>query len=263
MSIIAIAMIVIGLFLIFNPTFASGAEGDMMVKVTLTVEGEIQTEDLGAAGDLQKPMYYIWLDPDGDSSDARYDNGAGPLAHEIQFDTGRLRLTVINGENTYYGWYNESVSWTDTENNIQASIVDTNSLQVSFPLSLIGSPSTLEISAMASSSTSSALDNTGTGSGSADGWIIISDTSVEASYEESDIISETVSTNFNITKIEAQIYSEAQTEDTTDDTDTTDDAMDSEEDDTETGGIGIEIWLLLIIILVIIVIAVIVLRKKK
>lgn len=260
LSILATAMIIIGLLLLFSPNFASGEEDNMMMKFILTVEGEIQTEDPWITGNTAfnewaKPMYYIWLDYNGNSSDARYGNGVGPLAHEIRFDSGRLSLTVLDDENLFYGWYNESVSWTNKENNIRGSIVNSGkSLEVSFPLSLINSPSTLEISAMASPYTSGALDNTGSGDGSSDGWITIVNTSEVANYEDDDAYNETLVwpsglsgssrlPNFNITNLEVRLYLEEQKD--------------------GSSGIGIEIWLLLIVILVIVVVAIISLRKKK
>jgi len=267
-SIILLIIMIISAVLIFYSGIALGDDNDTMIKVSLTVEGEIQTEDLWTTGEIAfnewaKPMYYIWLDDNGNSADARYGNGAGSSAHQIRFDTGRLYIEVINGEITTYGPIYEtsagSNEWADTENNIQASIINNKkSLQVIFPLSLINNPSTLEISAMASSWTTSAIDNTGSGSGNVDGWIIISDTSVENSYEKMDVTNEVLNwpsglsnnesiSNFNIEKIEAQLYFS--------------DEVNGDSIETEQ---GLDLWLIIIIIvIIIIVIAVIILRKKR
>jgi hypothetical protein len=247
----------------------------MIIKVTLTVEGNIQTEDLWTTGatsynDWAKPMYYIWLDDNGNSADARYGNGAGPSTHQIRFDTGRLYLEVINGDITTYGPITETAfgsnQWSDNTYNIHASIINNGkSLQVSFPLSLIDFSPTLEISAMTSPWTTSAVDNTGSGSGNNDGWIIISNTSIENSYEDTDVPDEsliwpsglsnsTVIPNFNISKIEAQLF-----------------FMENGDSDhrlengaIRDGAIGFEIWLIIIaIIIVIIVIALIMMKKKQ
>lgn len=261
-------LLVIALVLVFCPGLAFGQDDNTMVKVTLTVEGEIQTEDLWTTGETAfnewaKPMYYIWLDNNGDSADARYGNGAGPSAHQIRFDTGRLYIEVLNGEITTYGPIYEtsagSNEWVDTEYDIQASIINNKkSLQVTFPLSLINNPSTLEISAMASSWTTSAIDNTGSGSGNVGGWIIISDSSIENSYEEMDVTNEVLSwpsglsnnesiSNFNIEKIEVQLYFS--------------DEVNGDSIETEQ---GLDLWLIIIIVaIIIIVIAVIILRKKR
>ncbi len=267
-AIMLIILLVIALVLIFYPGLAFGQDNDAMVKATLTVEAEIQTEDLWTTGETAfnewaKPMYYIWLDDNGNSADARYGNGAGPSTHQIRFDTGRLYIEVLNGEITTYGPIYEtsagSNEWADTENNIQASIINNKkSLQVTFPLSLINNPSTLEISAMASPWTTSALDNTGSGSGNVDGWIIISDTSVENSYEEMDVTNEVLSwpsglsnnesiSNFNIEKIEAQLYFFDEVNG----------------DGTETAQ-GLDIWFIIfIVVIIIIIIDVIIFRKKR
>ena len=123
---------------------------------------------------------------------------------------------------------------------------------------MINNPSTLEISAMASSWTTSALDNTGSGSGNVDGWIIISDSSVENSYEEMDVTNEVLSwpsgladnesiSNFNIEKIEAELY-----------------FSDEVNGDSVETAQGLDIWLIIIIVvIIIIIIAVIFLRKKQ
>ncbi len=259
---------VISAVLIFCSGIALGDDNETMIKVTLTVEGEIQTEDLWTTGETAfnewaKPMYYLWLDNNGDSADARYGNGAGPNAHQIHFDTGRLYIEVLNGEITTYGPIYEigagSNEWADTENDIQASILNNKkSLQVIFPLSLINNPSTLDISAMASPWTTSALDNTGSGSGNVDGWIIISDTSIENSYEEIDITNEVLIwpsgltnnesiSNFNIENIEAQLYFSDEVNG----------------DGIETAQ-GLDIWLIIIIVvIIIIIIAAIIFREKQ
>ena len=202
-------------------------ENEDTITIVLTVEGEIQTEDVWTTGssystnEWAKPMYYIWLDPNGNPNDARYGNGQGPSTHQIRFDTGKLYLEVVNSGITTYGPIYEtsdgSKIWSDTENNIQASITNNDkSFEVSFPLNLINNPSTLEISAMCSPWTTSSLDNTGPSSGSSNGWINISDTSIEDSYEFLDVAGETLTwpsslsnseklPNFNIEKLEVTI----------------------------------------------------------
>jgi hypothetical protein len=273
---IIVLMLVISLIQL-STGFAT-AEDDLIITITLTVEGEIQTDDPWTA-DLSKPMYYIWLDPNGDPNDARYANGAGSAVHEIRLDTGRLNLQVLNGDST--GWIYEtstgSKQWTDTTNNIQASITNNDkSLEVSFPLSLINSPSALDVSAMCSPYTSSAVDNTGADSGSSDGWIIISDATVEGSYEFLDVADENLSwpsslsdsdrlPNFNIEKIEVTISTES-TDTGTDETDTGDDTTTEDEDSDGDTTSGFDMWLILlavIIICAIIILVVVFTRKKK
>lgn len=223
----AIAVILlVGTVFSFNAFGDESDSNEDTITISLTVAGEIQTEDVWTTGSYNtnewaKPMYYIWLDPNGNTNDARYGNGQGPSTHQIRFDTGKLYLEVVNSGITTYGPLYEtsdgSKIWSDSENNIQASITNSDkSLQVNFPLSLIHNPSTLEISAMCSPWTTSSLDNTGPSSGSSNGWIIISDTSAEDSYEFLDVSGETLTwpsslsnseklPNFNIEKLEATI----------------------------------------------------------
>jgi hypothetical protein len=214
-------------------------------------------------------MYYIWFDVNGNPEDARYGNGAGPSTHQIRFDTGQLYLEVVNGETTTYGPITETNSgsneWIDDTNNIQATITNNGqSLQIIFPLSLIYDPSTLEISAMASPWTTSALDNTGTDNGASDGWIIISDTTLEGSYEETDVTDESLSwptdlsnstqmPNFNIEKLKIELFLEDQTED----------GNGIDDNGTDEGGFGIEIWLIIIVIIVIIIVIVVAMMRRK
>jgi hypothetical protein len=258
-------LIIFGWLLLLSPCISSQEQDNMMVNVILTVEGEIQIEDVWTTGDsgvnqLAKPMYYLWFDYNGNPDDARYGNGAGPVAHQFRFDTGWLYLEVYNGEGIKYGpiteTTEESNDWADSEYNIRASLVDNGrSLSIRFPLSLMNNPASLEVSAMASPWTNAAFDNTGSGSGSADGWIIIDDTTVENNYEESDVLDESLTwpselpqsdllPNFNIEKLEVQLYREDSSE--------------------NLNGFGIELWLILIfVIILIIIIAVIFLKNKK
>ncbi|NYT12087.1 MAG: hypothetical protein GKC03_05975 [Methanomassiliicoccales archaeon] len=228
------SLVTVALLLSMIPlsTTLEGANGsDLSITVILTVEGEIQTDDPWTTGspninDWAKPMYYIWFDDNGNPDDGRYANGAGPLSAQVNLDTGLLGLRWF-GEDRIWGNTDDSVyypipavtpgsEWYCEPNSISASIInDGHSFSITFPLGLIGSPSTLDVSAMASPWTTSALDNTGTGSGIG-GWITINDTSVEDVYSLDDPSGESLSwpselansallPNFNIERLEVII----------------------------------------------------------
>ena len=203
------------------------------ILVILKVEGQIQTEDLWTTGDTQindwaKPMYYIWFDDNGDRDDARYGNGAGPMSAQIQFDAGQLVVQWSGGGDNWddgdeitYGPIQETAegsgNWIDKEHGIIAHIIEEGTaLSIEFPTSLFGNPATLEVSAMASPWTSSAIDNTGAGDGSSGGWIKISNVSRWIAYTENDVADEPLAwpselshsdvlPNFNITSLFVQI----------------------------------------------------------
>jgi hypothetical protein len=279
-----LALALVMSFVLIKTDFAK-AEDELMITVTLTVEGEIQLDDPWTTGETAvnewaKPMYYIWLDPNGDPEDARYGNGAGPSAHHIRCDTGVLRVedNTDPANPLIYTTIAGTKQWSNDTLNIEASITNSDkSLQVSFPLSLIGNPTSLDVSAMCSPRTGSAFDNTGEGSGSSEGWIVIADATVEGSYEFLDVADETLTwpsslsdsdrlPNFNIEKLEVVISTESADEEP-DEGD--DDTPDEGEDSEETSGFDM-MWLILvaiiIICLVVIIVAAIYLvtrRKKK
>jgi hypothetical protein len=279
-----LVLMLVSTFIHFNIKFVS-AEEDLTITITLTVEGIIQTDDPWTTGAISinewaKPMYYIWLDPNGNPDDARYGNGAGANAHHILCDTGVLRVED-NTDPANPIIYTTTVGdkqWSDITYNIQGSITNNDkSLEVSFPMSLLNNPATLEVSAMCSPYTSSAVDNSGEGSGSSNGWIIISDATVEGSYEFFDVADEMLSwpsslsdsdrlPNFNIEKLEVVISNE-NTDSKTDDTEPGDETT-TDDEESDSGAIsGFEMWLLLFVIIIICVIIIVFLminkRKKK
>ena len=147
------------------------------------------------------------------------------------------------------------------------------SLEVSFPMSLINNPATLELSAMCSPYTSSALDNTGESSGSSNGWIIISDATVEGSYEFFDVTDEMLSwpsslsdsnrlPNFNIKKLEVAISNES-TDSKTVDTEPGDKTTTDDEDSDNGVTSDFEMWFLLFAIIIISVIIIVILMTNK
>jgi len=219
-----------------STTSEANDNSDLSITAILTVEGEIQTNDPWTTGSTHvnewaKPMYYIWFDDNGNPEDGRYGNGAGPFSAQVNLDTGRLGVRWF-GENGIWGdsddytnWPIAETSsgsgrWTCGECGISASILDDgHSLSVTFPLELIGSPDTLEVSAMASPWTSSAYDNTGSGAGMG-GWIVISDTYIENSYSLEDAAIESLTwpselsnselgPNFNIQSLQVIVGGEA------------------------------------------------------
>jgi hypothetical protein len=270
-------------FMLIKTDFAK-AEDELMITVTLTVEGEIQLDDPWTTGEISvnewaKPMYYIWLDPNGDPEDARHGNGAGASAHHIRCDNGNLQIEDYTdpANPLIYTTIAGTKQWSNDALNIEASITNSDkSLQVSFPLSLIGNPSALDVSAMCSPYTGSAVDNTGADSGNSEGWIVIADATVEGSYEFLDVADEELTwpstlsdsdrlANFNIEKLEVEITQESTDtgEDDTGEEDTTE-----EEDGEETTGFDMQlIYIAIIIICVIVIIAAVVYlvtrRKKK
>ena len=80
-------------------TSPNGPDGttQKMITVAVTVDGEIQVDDPWTAGsqstnEWAKPMYRIWFDGNGKSSDGPYGNGAGPRQAEVWLDTGNLNF---------------------------------------------------------------------------------------------------------------------------------------------------------------------------
>lgn len=220
-------------------TIGSPVESDLSITVILTVEGDIQTNDPWTTGSTNvnewaKPMYYIWFDDNGNPEDGRYGNGAGPMSAQVNLDTGMLGLRwygddgVWGNSDDYINWPIDQTSpgsgeWSCGPCNISAKLLnDGHSISVTFPLSLIGSPQSLEISAMTSPWTTSALDNTGTGVGT-NGWIVISDTSTTDTYLFEDSAAESLTwpaglthsellPNFDIQSLQAIIGGEGPSE---------------------------------------------------
>jgi hypothetical protein len=185
----------------------NGQVTDQIITITVTVAGMIQTEDPWTTGAMQtnewaKPMYYIWLDDNGRPGDGPYGNGQGPYSYIISFDTGRLNFRSFGTDRTWNtaddvtSPWNKEVSpggktWVDVDHGVKAVIVEEGkALSVSFPLSLINNPKNLEIAAMASPWTTSALDNLGSGSGN-NGWINYNSGDLLKVYIQSDSTGDT------------------------------------------------------------------------
>jgi len=180
---------------------------DLSMIITLTVAGKIQKTDPWTNPELDphnwhKPMYYIALDANGDSSDGYYDNGKGPYSALIQYDSGRYRLTWGGPDQNIHtkadnaicpptGWLREGVSPEQIEcaEDFSAYVSeDGASLIVYLRLYLIGNPSSLEVSFMASPHTSSHLDVLGNKPGDDGrlGWIVIPDATIQRTYSKKD-----------------------------------------------------------------------------
>lgn len=162
---------------------------------SLTVAGEIQTDDPWTTGDVShnewaKPMYYIWLDDNGNPDDGPYGNGQGPVSTIVNLDTGRVGLKYIGedgvwstGDDVQYWPIYETSTGSKTwinESGIEASIHGGGStFTIAFPLDIINNPDSLDIGFMASPWTSSALDNSPT-------WISIADARTSGAYHLTD-----------------------------------------------------------------------------
>ena len=196
------------------------------ITVTLTVDGEIQTDDPWTTGatavnEWAKPIYRVWFDMNGNPDDGAYGNGSGSRQAEIWLDTGRLGFKwdgthggeSIGEEVEDWPLIDEVTEYEKKANDIKAVITNIGrSLKVTLPLVKIGDPQTLEVSAMCSPWTTSASDNLGPGSG-ANSWIVISDTSQSDSYTEDDEagdngwpeLSPNRQKNFDLTSLEVTI----------------------------------------------------------
>jgi hypothetical protein len=207
--------------------FAQPVDG-LSIQVVLSVEGTIDTYD-DDPGVLLDPMYYIWIDGNGNPADGGYGNGAGSYQTGIQLgaewsqiDSPRLhfwgpRIDGIDGtgddEDFYLSENVVGVSRTWSGNDVDANISpDGSSLIVSFPLSKIGSPSTLEVSFMCAMSTSASLDNlhpTVALDSGFQGWIGYPD-SIDATqagfFSKDDDPNEVLSSDFNIISASVEIY---------------------------------------------------------
>lgn len=204
--------------------FATSTEPPSGILVaSVTVAGEIQTDDPWTTGDIShnewaKPMYYIWLDDNGNPDDGPYGNGQGPVSTIVNLDTGRLGLKYIGedgiwstGDDVQYWPIYETSTGSKTwinESGIEASVHSGGStLTIAFPLDIINNPDSLDIGFMASPWTSSALDNSPT-------WISIADAKANGLYSMTDPQGDTSAwpdltpdntTNFDILDIQIEI----------------------------------------------------------
>jgi hypothetical protein len=180
---------------------------DLSMILTLRVAGKIQKTDLWTDPKLDphnwhKPIYYIALDANGNPSDGYYNNGKGPYSALIQFDSGRYRLTWGGPDQNIHtkadnvvcpptGWLSQRVSPEEIEcaEDFSAYISeDGTSLIVYLRLYLIGNPSSLEVSFMASPHTSSHYDVLGNkpGDDGQQGWMVIPDATIQRTYSKRD-----------------------------------------------------------------------------
>ena len=200
---------------------------ELNVRVTLTVEGVIDTYD-DDPDEFLDPLYYVWIDANGNPNDGGYGNGQGTYqtgiqlgAEWTQIDSPRLHfwgpgLDGVVGTSDDENWYlSESVpgsSRTWAGNDVEARISgDGRSFIVAFPLSKIGYPNTLEVSFMASTTTSVSTDNldpTNPLSQGIQGWIgypTSIDATVTGIYSENDA-AETLAADFNIVSGSVEIF---------------------------------------------------------
>ena len=201
--------------------------GELSVKVTLTVIGTIDTYD-DDPDEFLDPMYYIWIDANGNPNDGGYGNGQGTYqtgiqlgAEWVQIDSPRLHfwgpgpdgsVGTSDDENWYLTETAPGSSRTWIGNEVEASISgDGRSLTVTFPLSKIGSPVTLEVSFMAATSTSVSTDNlhpTSPLSQGFEGWIGYPnsiDATLTGVYSKNDA-AETLAPDFDISSGSVEIF---------------------------------------------------------
>ena len=199
---IILMLITISMIFLFQCSPTDSNEDDNlqnMMTTIITVHDSIQTYDCWTTGSVQtnewaKPIYKIWIDTNGDPSDACTGNGSGPKSAEFWLDTGRLGFRwyganhILHTADDLEYWPVQKISDTQwSENGINANIsVDGKSFIIEFPLSLIGKPKTMEVSFMTSPWTTCASDNLGTGSGTSTCWIVIPDASIIYNYTRSD-----------------------------------------------------------------------------
>jgi hypothetical protein len=79
---ITIIVLLTGTLGIISAVFAQNAD-DLSIRVTLTVEGTIDTYD-DDPNEFLDPLYYIWIDTNGNPSDGGYGNGQGTYQIGIQ-----------------------------------------------------------------------------------------------------------------------------------------------------------------------------------
>jgi len=204
---------------------------ELNIKIVLTVEGIIDTYD-DDPGEFADPMYYVWIDANGNPNDGGYGNGQGSYqtgiqlgAEWTQIDSPRLHFWgpgsdgvegTTDDENFYLSESSPGISRIWKGNDIEAKIsVDGKSLIVTFPLNKIGSPNTVEVSFMTSTTTSTSIDNldpTTPSSQGFQGWIGYP-TSINAAttgiYSKNDA-TETISADFNIISGQVELFKPTQ-----------------------------------------------------
>lgn len=184
-----------------SPTDSNDNDMNDVMTVSMTVHDSIQTYDCWTSGSVTinewaKPIYRVWIDMNGDPSDACTGNGIGPRQAEFWLDTGRLGFRwygpdhILNTTDDVEYWPVQKITdsqW--AEHNINATISnDCKTLTIEFPLSLIGKPKTMEVSFMTSPWTTSASDNLSPDTGSGVCWIVIPDAGIAYNYTRNDNI---------------------------------------------------------------------------
>jgi hypothetical protein len=216
----------IGTLSAFSTVFAQNTD-ELLVRVTLTVEGTIDTYD-DDPNEFLDPLYYIWIDTNGNPNDGGYGNGQGTYqigiqlgAEWTQIDSPRLHfwgpgsdglVGTTDDENYYLSETIPGTSKTWKENDLEAQIsTDGKSFIVVFPLSKIGSPNSLEVSFMTATTTSAStdkLDPTTPLSQGIQGWIGYPNsinTTTTGSYSKTDA-AETITADFDITRGQVEIF---------------------------------------------------------
>jgi|GEM_PF-6814339 len=168
------------------------------VSLTFTVAGKIQTDDPWTTGSIavnewSKPMYYIWFDMNGDFNDGPYGNSVGSKQAYLRLDTGKLYFEWNGkhgnkdaGEQVDF-WTSSAISASaQSENDVEMQLVDDgSSFRITFPLSRLGNPSSMEVGFMCSPWTTSASDNLGPSTGQ-NKWFVISDATAVQSMSKDD-----------------------------------------------------------------------------
>jgi len=167
-------------------------------RFTVNSGGIIQTDDPWITGNIHqnewaKPIYRIWIDMNGNPNDGPYDNGLGPKQAEVWLDTGNLSFVWYGTDGTPGGGDDDQrinifkiSNSTQEKGGIEALLTNNNTtFEVTLPLSLIGNPSSMDVSFMASPWTSSASDNLGTGANDTPCWITV-DTNKKDTYFDND-----------------------------------------------------------------------------
>ena len=233
---IFVALLFLILFLVSASTlvFRVSAQNanNLNITVVLTVEGTIDTYD-DDPNEFADPLYYIWIDANGNPDDGGYGNGQGSYqtgiqlgAEWTQIDSPRLHFWgpgsdglkgTSDDENFYLSETSHGISRIWEGNDIEAKIsMDGKSLVVTFPLKKIGSPNTVEVSFMTSTTTSTSIDNldpTTPSSQGFQGWIGYPnsiDATATGSYSKNDA-TETISADFNIISGQVEVFESTQT----------------------------------------------------
>ena len=227
---LTIIALLTGILITISTVFAQN-EDELSIKVTLTVKGTIDTYD-DNPNDFADPLYYIWLDTNGNPNDGGYGNGQGTYqvgiqlgAEWTQIDSPRLHfwgpgsdgiVGTSDDEDYYLSETVPGVSKTWKENNLEAKIsADGKSFIVVFPISKIGSPNSLEVSFMTATTTSASTDNldpTTPLSQGIQGWIGYPNsvnTTTPGSYSKTDA-TETITEDFDIIRGEVEIFEPSQ-----------------------------------------------------